>query len=88
MEMNELRDMKLARLAKAKASFMSHLMAYICINSTLWAIWYLALKNYNGLPWPVWFTFSWGIGLLFGYCNAYRRYSVVDINSSEGEEAQ
>ena len=81
------RDYAKWELAKRRASFKPHLASYLIINSFLWGIWFFTgSENYNGrLPWPVWPTAGWGIGLLFHYLGAYV-YSSGDAVEREYEK--
>lgn len=67
------KDPHLWRIAQARASFKSHLTTYVLVIAGLWAIYFFTGgRTYNnGLPWPVWPTFGWGIGLAFHYFGAY-----------------
>ena len=67
------KDPKLWQLAQRRASFKSHLATYLLVNLFLWGIWLFSGKDdyHTGLPWPVWPTFGWGIGLLFHFMGAY-----------------
>jgi hypothetical protein len=59
------RDPQLWRLAKQRAKFKSHLVVFLLVNSLLWLIWAVTSRNvgYAGLPWPLWSTLFWGLGL-------------------------
>ena len=67
------RDMAKWEIAKRRASFKSHLGVYIVINLFLWGIWFFASKESDSrsIPWPVWPTAGWGIGLLFHCLGAF-----------------
>lgn len=67
------KDPHLWEIAQRRASFKTHLATYIVINLFLWGVWYFTNHQYdhNGLPWPVWSTFGWGIGLFFHFLGAY-----------------
>ncbi len=71
----ENRDEQLWRIAKKRAGFKKQLVSYIIINGFLWVIWWLTQgpNNYKneGIPWPIWSTLGWGVGLAFSYYNAY-----------------
>jgi multidrug transporter EmrE-like cation transporter len=73
----ENRDEHLWRIAKKRAQFKKHLASYIIINGFLWAVWFFTdgitemNDEFNGVPWPIWTTLGWGIGLAFSYYNAY-----------------
>jgi sterol desaturase/sphingolipid hydroxylase (fatty acid hydroxylase superfamily) len=63
------------------------------MNGFFWAIWFFSggHKNANGLPWAVWPTIGWGIGLLFHFIGAYvapRANSVEDeYNRLKGDQS-
>lgn len=68
------KDPQLWEIAQRRASFKSHFAYYLVINGFLWAIWTFAggrSEHYGGLPWPIWPTLGWGIGLLFHFMGAY-----------------
>ncbi len=66
----EGKDPQLWDIAKRRASFKTHLATYVIINVFLWAIWFFTDGDRYGsnLPWPVWSTLGWGIGLVFIIC--------------------
>lgn len=67
------RDPELWEIARNRASFKSHLVTYIVVNIFLWVLWIITGKDdqYSGVPWPVWPTVGWGLGVLFHYLGAY-----------------
>lgn len=68
------KDPQMWDLAQKRAAFKRHLATYIIINGFLWLLWYFTAGNgdsYRGLPWPIWSTLGWGIGLAFHYVGAY-----------------
>ena len=72
--MEQQRDEQLWQQAKKRAGFQRSLVAYILVNALLWAIWWITLGrngNNSDLPWPIWSSLGWGVGLLFQYLNAY-----------------
>lgn len=74
--MKEERDERLWRTAKARAAFRRNLFAFLVINLFFWAIWWFnSWKDYSsdfrGIPWPIWITLGWGLGLAFHYFRAY-----------------
>ncbi len=81
---SQQRDDKLWSLAKERVAFKKGLAYYIVINIFLWLIWLLsgAKTGSNGIPWPVWTTVGWGIGMIFYYLRAYR---FPDENATEKE---
>ena len=70
---NEPRDKELWEIAQKRASFKTHLMTYILINIFLWILWAItgAERNHSGVPWPLWATLGWGIGIISHYMGAY-----------------
>ena len=72
MEILEGRDPELWKIAQKRASFKRHLQTYLIINGFLWVLWYMTDWHYHGgIPWPLWSTAGWGIGLAFNYFDAY-----------------
>jgi hypothetical protein len=72
--MEEQRDEKLWQMAKKRASFQRSLATYFIINGFLWALWWFTAgqRGINrDIPWPIWSTLGWGIGIIFQYMNAY-----------------
>jgi hypothetical protein len=73
----EGKDPHLWQLAHRRVSFKTHLATYIVINLFLWMLWYFTRArndfSYGNslLPWPVWSTAGWGIGLMFHFISAY-----------------
>jgi hypothetical protein len=69
------RDEQLWRIAKKRAAFKKQLASYLIINGFLWALWFFTTSkhdsDYNMVPWPIWSTLGWGIGLAFSYYGAY-----------------
>ena len=69
------KDPHLWNIARRRASFKRHLTVYIVVNLFLWAIWYFSTNDMSfrvdKLPWPVWSTLGWGLGLVFHYLGAY-----------------
>jgi hypothetical protein len=60
--------------ARKRASFNSHLATYVVVNLFLWAIWFFTTNDKReGLPWPIWSSLGWGLGLIFHYVGAYVR---------------
>lgn len=68
----EGKDPALWEIAQKRASFKSHLLTYIIVNTFLWGLWYFSSGRSHGIfPWPIWPTLGWGIGLAFHYAGAY-----------------
>lgn len=58
------------RIAKKRAHFKKGLIAYVLVNTFLWAV-YLINIRYSIYPWPLWVMLGWGIGLAIAYTEAY-----------------
>ena len=64
------RDPYLWQKAKARAKFQAHLLSFLFVNATLWVIWAFTQPHHFGrpfhteIPWPLWVTFFWGLGLI------------------------
>lgn len=72
--MESEKDRELWKLAKKRVGFKRHLAAYVIINSFLWAMWYFTEYRHGewgGIPWPVFSTLGWGIGVMFNFLGAY-----------------
>jgi hypothetical protein len=67
------KDARLWAIAKKRAGFKRDLAVYFVVNAFLWIIWLLsgAKTSSGGIPWPVWSTVGWGIGMIFYYLSAY-----------------
>lgn len=55
---------RVQRWINKRNEFMGHLIAYITGNALVWSIWAFSGGHGDGLPWPLWVTFVWGIGLV------------------------
>lgn len=69
------KDPKLWEIAQKRTSFKTNFITYFIVNVFLWILWYVNTgtgKQYqSNIPWPVWPTLGWGLGLLFHYFGAY-----------------
>jgi len=67
------KDPVLWQIAQRRASFKRHFSVYVVINLFLWLLWFFtgAHKTDHGIPWPVWPTIGWGIGIFFQFLGAY-----------------
>ncbi|QJX47404.1 2TM domain-containing protein [Hymenobacter taeanensis] len=79
------RDPQLWRMAKARARFKSHLFTYITVNLLLWTIWALTDRNFSPLPWPVWSTLFWGIGVAIQGFTTYGNMERGQLSEREYE---
>ena len=73
---DDLRARAEARV-KAREDFRMHLLVYVLVNLLLWGIWFV--NQTPGVPWPLYATVGWGIGL------AAHWYSVYGVNTSRRE---
>jgi len=71
----EGKDPMLWEIAKKRAKFKKHLTTYVLVNGFLWALWYFTNNNHfvgvGNIPWPLWSTLGWGLGMAFQYADAY-----------------
>ncbi|TCZ74785.1 2TM domain-containing protein [Flaviaesturariibacter aridisoli] len=67
------KDPHLWRIARRRAGFRRSLFTYLTVNAFLWAIWYFTgARSYGaGVPWPVWPTLGWGIGIAAQWFGAF-----------------
>lgn len=63
-----LRQKKLRRKALrrvlAKLVLLLHVALYVGVNTLLWVIYALTPAGKTGIPWPIWATAGWGLGLV------------------------
>ncbi|MBW8686471.1 2TM domain-containing protein [Chitinophaga rhizophila] len=72
METTSQRDERLWKIAKARASFRTSLLVYLVINAFLWALWFITQgPSHHGIPWPIWPSLGWALGLAFQYFYAW-----------------
>jgi hypothetical protein len=63
------RDQRLWEIARARTKFQGHLVTYFVVNAGLWLLWAVTTwpfqrEQHAALPWPIWSTLFWGIGLV------------------------
>lgn len=71
---NPARDQRLWQIAKARTKFQGHLMVYALINGGLWLLWALLPEvhsHHETLPWPIYTSIFWGIGVVLQGLAAY-----------------
>ena len=56
---------------QARGVFYISLLVFLTINVMLWGIW---LYAGGGFPWPVFITFTWGIGVFAQAMRVYQTY--------------
>lgn len=76
------RNPQLWRLARQRAKFQAGLIVFLLVNAGLWALWFFTDRQSNPIPWPLWVTFFWGIGVV---ASGLRAYGGFDFNLSERE---
>ena len=66
------RDPQVWEIAQRRVSFKYHLVSYIIVNAFLWIVWAMSgsTNDHNGLPWAIWPTLGWGLGLFFEFLGA------------------
>lgn len=71
--MENEKDKALWKAAKQRVGFKRHLYSYLIVNLLLWILWFIGSteEHSRALPWPVWSTLGWGIGLFFNYASVY-----------------
>ena len=72
------RDPYLWQKAKARAKFQAHLLSFLSVNAMLWVIWALTAaprSHRSDIPWPLWVTAFWGLGLVARGVAAYGGFS-------------
>ncbi|HYF31923.1 MAG TPA: 2TM domain-containing protein [Chitinophagaceae bacterium] len=68
------KDPELWEIAKKRAGFRSHFATYLIMQPFFWLVWWFTggdTGDDTGLPWAVWPTIGWGIGVFFHYLDAY-----------------
>lgn len=66
---------KIEKKYKERAGLIAHATPFIIVNGMLWMIWLFTGGLGNpGLPWPVWITFFWGIGMFSHFMSYYTKY--------------
>jgi hypothetical protein len=65
------KDPYLWEIARRRASFKYHLIAYVVVIGSLWALWLFSAEEHSRYMWPVWPTLGWGIGLTFHFLGAF-----------------
>ena len=72
---DELRKRAEVRV-KGREDFRIHFLVYVLVNLLLWAIWYVTARDDGGIPWPLFASLGWGIGLV---ANWWTVYGVDDV---------
>lgn len=80
------RNPQLWRLARQRARFQGSLLTFLFVNTILWAVWYFTDRNSNLIPWPLWVSFFWGIGVVARGLKAYAGLNWADRSEREYEK--
>jgi hypothetical protein len=75
----DVRHQAMAQL-KRKQEFRAAIAAYVVVNAALWIIWALSDErgDANGIPWPLWVTAFWGLGMVLSAWNVYGQKPISD----------
>jgi len=86
--MKNLKDEMIWKAAKKRVAFKRNLLAYIVVNTFLWAIWFFTGRELaeSMIPWPLWPMLGWGVGLTFQYFGAYVFFDKTDAVEKEFEK--
>lgn len=71
------RDLAIKRLHQ-KQGFRSMLMAYVVINAFLWILWAVTDSDKSGIPWPLWVTLGWGVGVALTAWSVYGQKPITE----------
>jgi len=63
-----------------RRDFSTHLVAYLTVNAFLWILWAVTEDNKVGVPWPLWVTLGWGIGLVINAWNVYGSRPITEVD--------
>lgn len=75
-EFEESRELARERV-QARRDFVSHLIAYVVVNSFLVGVWALTGAGYF---WPVWVIAGWGVGLILHLWDVSWRRPVTEAD--------
>jgi len=80
----EVKDPELWKIAQKRAGFRTHVLIYFIMTILFWTIFYISLRYNNTppaqrdiIPWPIWPTVLWGIGVIINYRIAYKNNNSV-----------
>lgn len=74
---DKLREQALHRIKKRK-DFQSHVVVYLLVNALLWGLWAIGGADSDPVPWPLWVSGGWGIGLAFNAWDVYGRKPITE----------
>jgi hypothetical protein len=82
-----IREQRLWQVARARTKFQGHVLVYLVINAGLWLLWAFLPESHerHELPWPVWTSVFWGLGLVLQGLAAYSRLNAGERTQREYE---
>lgn len=83
-----LRDQQLWRIARGRTKFQGHLLVFLVINAGLWLLYALVPESHgvrHELPWPLWTSLFWGLGLALQGAAAYSGFNGAQRTQREFE---
>lgn len=63
IDINKIRRRVEKRL-KDRQEVVQHVTVYIIVNVFLWILYFATNRGGSSIPWPLWATFGWGIGVV------------------------
>lgn len=85
------REKEIWKQARKRVKFKQQLIIYVIVNVLLWTTWLITMqlnseeKAGTIIPWPVFPTVGWGIGVIMQYFSAYK-FDRVDAIEKEFEK--
>ena len=52
--------------------------AYVIVNAFLWIIWAFTDDDKDGIPWPLWLSLFWGLGMAFSAFSLFVRRPISE----------
>ena len=80
------RDPQLWQLARQRAKFQAGLLTFLFVNAILWGVWAFTGRESNPIPWPLWVSFFWGIGVVARGLRAYTSFGYANLSEREYEK--
>lgn len=71
--MESEKEKELWKLARKRAGFKRYLAVYVILMTAFWVFWYFTdhQDENSGLPWPIFPTMAFSIGVMYSFLNAY-----------------
>ncbi|MBT9393400.1 2TM domain-containing protein [Hymenobacter sp. NST-14] len=80
------RNPDLWRQAKDRARFKASLFSFVVVNALLWALWAVTGRESHPIPWPLWVSFFWGVGLVLKAIRVYSGFGWAQLSEREYEK--